>query len=128
VGESVYEQIAERVRGGAVDLVGVTITGGRKVTAAGPGHYRTPKRDIVSAVQVAVQNGEIKAASELDLWPTLRGEMESFTAEITQTGQDTYEARQGEHDDLVLALAMPLWLSDWRRRRPESIIPPSVSY
>lgn len=128
VGESVYEQIAGRVEGGAVELVGVTITGGKKVTAAGPNHYRVPKRDLVAALQVAVQNGKIKAASELELWPTLRGEMESFTAEITQTGHDTYEARQGEHDDLVLALAMPVWLSDWRRRRPESTIPPSVSY
>lgn len=127
VGESVYEQIAERVRGGAVDLVGVTITGGKNVTAAGPQHYRVPKRDLVAALQVAVQNGEIKAASELELWETLRGEMESFTAEITQTGHDTYAARQGEHDDLVLALAMPVWLSDWRRRRAESKIPPSVS-
>ena len=128
VGESVYEQIAERVRGGAVDLVGVTITGGKNVTADGPSHYRVPKRDLVAALQVAVQNAEVKAASELELWETLRGEMESFTAEITKTGHDTYEARQGEHDDLVLALAMPVWLSDWRRRRGDSTpIPPSVS-
>lgn len=128
VGESVYEQIAERVRDAAVELKSVTITGGKKVAPAGPGHYRVPKRDLVAALQVAVQNGEVKAASELELWETLRGEMESFTAEITQTGHDTYEARQGEHDDLVLALAMPVWLSDWRRRRGDSTpIPPSVS-
>jgi len=129
VGEAVYEQIAGRAGNGPADLVGVTITGGKKVTAAGAGHYRVPKRDLVAALQVAVQNGEIRAASELELWPTLRGEMESFTAEITETGHETYEARQGEHDDLVLGLALPVWLSAFKRRRLDSDpAPPSVSF
>jgi hypothetical protein len=128
VGEAVYEQIAGRVEGGAVEIDSVTITGGRKVTLAGPGHYRVPKRDLVAALQVAVQNGEIKAASGLELWGTLRDEMETFTAEITQTGHDTYEARQGKHDDLVLALAMPVWLSDWKRRHDTTPLPPTISY
>ncbi|MCS3676226.1 hypothetical protein GGP72_000122 [Salinibacter ruber] len=129
VGESVYEQIASRVEGGAVDLVGVTITGGKKVRPGGPNHYRVPKRDLVAALQVAVQNGEIKAASELELWDTLRDELESFTAEITETGHDSYEARQGEHDDLVLALSLPVWLSGWWRRRGNSTtLPPTVTF
>lgn len=129
VGEAVYEQIAERAEGGPADLVGVSITGGSKVTSAGPGHYRVPKRELVAALQVAVQNGEIRAASDLELWPTLRSEMESFTAELTEAGHDTYEARKGEHDDLVLALAMPVWMAEWARRRFNSDpSPPSVSY
>lgn len=55
--------------------------------------------------------------------------MEGFTAGITETGHDAYESRQGEHDDLVLALAMPVWLSDWQRRRSANSdqIPPSVT-
>ena len=129
VGEAVYEQIEDHAGGGPADLVGVSITGGRKVTSAGPGHYRVPKRELVAALQVAVQNEEIRAASELELWPTLRSEMESFTAEITETGHDTYEARQGEHDDLVLALALPVWLAEWKRRRFDPTPRPgTVSY
>ena len=129
VGEAVFEEIEDHAGGGPADLVGVTITGGKSVTSAGPGHYRVPKPDLVAALQVAVQNGEIKAASELELWPTLRGEMESFTAEITQTGHETFEARQGEHDDLVLALALPVWFSEWKRRRLNADPPPpSVSF
>jgi len=129
VGEAVYEQIEDHAGGGPADLVGVSITGGRKVTSAGPQHYRVPKRELVAALQVAVQNGEIRAASDLELWPTLRSEMESFTAEITETGHDTYEARQGEHDDLVLALALPVWLSEWKRRRFDPTPRPgTVSY
>jgi hypothetical protein len=117
VGEAVFEQIEDEAGGGPVELQGITITGGKSVTRAGPGHLRVPKRDLVAALQVAVQNEEIRAASELELWPTLRSEMESFTAEITETGHDTYEARQGEHDDLVLALALPMWLARRRGRK-----------
>jgi len=129
VGEAVYEQIEDEAGGGPAALVGVSITGGKSVTSAGPSHYRVPKRELVAALQVAVQNEEIRAASELELWPTLRSEMESFTAEITETGHDTYEARQGEHDDLVLALALPVWLSEWKRRRFDPTPRPgTVSY
>jgi len=117
VGEAVFEQIEDEAEGGPVELQGITITGGKSVTRAGPGHLRVPKRDLVAALQVAVQNSEIRAASDLELWPVLRSEMESFTAEITQTGHDTYEARQGEHDDIALALALPMWLARRRRGR-----------
>ena len=43
-------------------------------------------------------------------------ELKSFNYSIA-SGHLTHEARQGQHDDLVMAWAMALWLGQPRRRR-----------
>jgi hypothetical protein len=86
----------------------VTIHGGNVVTSAN-GEWRVPKRDLVAAVQVALQTGKLKIARRLPLAPLLIEELLNFRVTITETAHDAYEARQGKHDDLVLALAIALW-------------------
>jgi hypothetical protein len=43
-------------------------------------------------------------------WPILRRELLNFRPEVTRTGAETWNARSGEHDDLVLSLSMAVWL------------------
>jgi hypothetical protein len=43
---------------------------------------------------------------------TLVREARAFQMKISASGHDTYNARSGEHDDLLLAVAMPVW---WHR-------------
>jgi hypothetical protein len=38
-------------------------------------------------------------------------ELQDFQASFTQTGYAKFGARQGKHDDLVLACAIALWWS-----------------
>jgi hypothetical protein len=73
--------------------------------------YRVPKRDLVSALQAALQTGTLKIASSLELAEVLRGELLNFRIKINlATGHDSYEAwREGDHDDLVLAAALAVW-------------------
>ena len=37
------------------------------------------------------------------------GELQAFRVTLTARGRDTYAARSGEHDDLVLAVALAVW-------------------
>ena len=105
---------------GVKPLRAVSIHGGGGVTWEG-GFVRVPKRDLVSNLQVLLQNERIKFAAGLQHLPLLVSELENFKAKINiATGQDTYEAwREKEHDDLVLALALSCWeaertsSSDW---------------
>ena len=91
-------------------LIAVTITGGDTVSRDGT-DYRVPKRDLVSTLQVELQNDRLKIAEGLDLSAILVREMQNFRVKINiATGHDSYEAwREGDHDDLVLAVALALW-------------------
>ena len=84
--------------------------------------YRVPKRNLVSALQAALQTGALKIASSLELAEVLRQELLNFRIKINiATGHDSYEHwREGDHDDLVLAAAMAVWSA--RTPQPTMII------
>jgi hypothetical protein len=73
--------------------------------------YRVPKRDLVSVVQVVLETSRLRIAASLPLAKILHDELRNFKRNIDPvTAHDSYAAgRDGEHDDLVLAVAMALW-------------------
>jgi hypothetical protein len=70
-----------------------------------------------------MQNKQLKIAQEMPLAETLRKELLNFKVKINiATGHDSYEAwREGDHDDLVLAVAMPCWCGERYLRKVDSI-------
>jgi hypothetical protein len=90
--------------------VGVSITAGTTTTHEGR-EWRVPKRDLVSALSVALQEGTLKIAKQLPYAPDLAKEMQNFRVKIDpQTAHDSYASwREGEHDDLVLCVSLALW-------------------
>jgi hypothetical protein len=88
----------------------VRIHGGDAETCE-EGIYRVPKRNVVTALQVALQTGTLKISSALELAELLREELLNFRIKINiATGHDQYEHwRSGDHDDLVLAAALAVW-------------------
>ena len=90
----------------------ITITGGDQV-ARDRQDSRVPKRDLVGVVQALLQTGRLKIAPDLALTATLTAELMNFRATISAAGRDSYGAgqdwRDGNHDDLVLAVALAAW-------------------
>jgi hypothetical protein len=87
----------------------IQIVGGANVSNEN-GMTRVPKRDLVSVVQVGLQNRKLKIATSLQLAETLSRELQNFTVKITDAANDVYGAwREGTHDDLVLAVALAVW-------------------
>lgn len=87
----------------------IQIIGGSTVTKEGD-LTRVPKRELVSVVQVGLQNRTLKIAPELSEAATLSRELQNFQVKITDAANDTYGAwREGTHDDLVLAIALAVW-------------------
>jgi hypothetical protein len=86
----------------------IAITGGHKAHNEGAIWY-VPKRILVSTLQVALQAGTIQIASQLADAKVLANELQNFQLTFTEAANDTYEGRQGTHDDYVLAVAMALW-------------------
>ena len=113
VGRSVVDLfVKERLN---ASLYPITITGGDQVTREG-GYTRVPKRDLVGVVQVMLQTARLRIAAELPEAATLTRELQNFQVKITDAANDTYGAwREGTHDDLVLALALALWVGQTQR-------------
>ncbi len=85
-----------------------------------------PKRNLVSIVQVALQTDRLKIAPELPAAQTLVRELQNFQRKTTDAANDTYGAwREGTHDDLVLAVALGLYVG---KKRGEMMESPSYSY
>ncbi len=104
--------------------VAVTITGGEVETYENG--YRAPKRLLVTSAQVLLQQGRLKFAAELPLVGVLKQELLSFRVKIDAlTGHDSYGAwREGQHDDLVLALCLAAWWAE-KLTPGEGELPPS---
>jgi hypothetical protein len=98
-------------------LVRILITSGHKVTAA-PGGFHVPKRDLAGVLQSCAGSGRLKIADSLPEAVTLQKEIRNFSVKVTTAGHEVFEAlRSGLHDDLVLSVAMALWLGEAASRR-----------
>jgi hypothetical protein len=86
----------------------ITITSGNKVSER-PDGWSVPKKDLVSVMQVVLETKRIKILSTLKEASTLQRELSSFRMQITSSANETFNARQGEHDDLVLATSTAIW-------------------
>lgn len=95
---------------------GVVITGGRETTRHGPG-WSVPKGELVSKLQALLHAGQLRIAASLPDAAELTRELQDFRVRFTDAGNATFNAREGAHDDLVLALALAVFgLS-----RPEAV-------
>ena len=113
VGRPVWDLASDR----GLNPIGISITGGDSVTWLDDNRRaRVPKRDLISTMQIAAQNDRLKIAQGLKFGPTLAAELQSFKVKIDpRTAHDSYGAwREGEHDDLILAVAVALWLAEYR--------------
>jgi hypothetical protein len=96
-------------------IYGITLHGGDAVTRGAVAYsFRVPKRDIVSAVQLLLQQRRLKIARRLRFAEILLKEMANFRVQVSlETAHDSYSAwRSGDHDDLVLAVGLACWLGE----------------
>jgi hypothetical protein len=68
-----------------------------------------PKLILVSRLQALLHQGQLKIKRSLPEAEVLVRELQDFRVEYTANGNLTFNARQGQHDDLVLALAIACW-------------------
>jgi hypothetical protein len=90
----------------------ILITAGHKVSREGAG-WHVPKKELVSCLQALLQGRRLKVARGLHERQLLAQELENFRVKVTAAANETFGAwREGEHDDLVLAVALAAWLGE----------------
>jgi len=124
VGMPVVDMLAQAGLG----PIAITITGGNSVsTEWGDWNVQrisVPKRDLVSTVQVLLQNQRLRIAEALPEATTLRKELLAFKVKISLNAHDSYgnDWREAPHDDLVLAVALPCWYREWSNVHLDALI------
>lgn len=89
--------------------IGVMIHSGNVVKKTEYG-YNVPKRDIVAALTWAFESRTLKIPKGIDCLEDLINQLQNFKMKITKKGNDIYEAdREEDHDDLVIAIGLPVW-------------------
>jgi hypothetical protein len=96
------------------DISPVNITSGDRLHRTNS-TWNVPKHDLLSAVQVVLDRGELRLAHNLKQMGPLIRELTDFRSVTQSSGRIRLGADgSGEHDDLVIALA----LACWRAQRP----------
>ncbi|HWF12070.1 MAG TPA: hypothetical protein VG297_26560 [Bryobacteraceae bacterium] len=111
--------VVDMLRAGRMgcEIASVVISGGEKTTSGSGNRWTVPKRDLLTGVQVLLQRGELRIAPTLKEAGTLVRELTNVrmtpgNGGAMRMGADGF----GEHDDLVIALA----LACWRAVRPQN--------
>jgi hypothetical protein len=113
VGVAVVEMFRSALKpfGESVECYAVTITAGHAVTWTHRFNAHVAKIQLVGCIRAALESGRLKAPPGLEHAETLRRELQDFQIKVTDSAHETFSAREGAHDDLVLAVALPIWLS-----------------
>lgn len=109
---------------GVVDLmetkglrpIRLQITAGNEQTHEG-GIYRVAKTILISRLEAAMHSGELHVAAALTDAEALREELKDFKRHVAASGTNTWSAREGKHDDIVLAVSYGIW---WATSGPRS--------
>ena len=120
VGRAVVDLLRDAKAQGRLraNLKAVTITGGHAVSFADDGSFHVAKKHLVGALQVLFQSRRLRFARDLRLAEVFIKELNNFRVKMTAVGNETYEAwREGDHDDLVLAVAIAAWRGE-REKTP----------
>jgi hypothetical protein len=120
--------VADMFSHAGIPFTGVIITAGQtesqplSVDLNQPGHnYRSvPKVTLVSHVQALLHGGKLKIRQDLPEADTLVRELQDFKVSFSATGYMSFNAREGRHDDLVLALSIAIWAALRQKSGQES--------
>lgn len=96
-------------------IVPVTITFGGEDGPNGHGGHNVTKLGLVSRLQALMHTGTLHMPESLPLAKTFRRELLDFRVSYTAVGNATFGAREGAHDDLILAVALAVYGLDGGR-------------
>lgn len=112
VGQAVVDFLATRPLRATLERV--VITSGQQTTRGVSGAWHVPKKELVACLRALLPSRRLQVAAlpERDL---LIQELQRFRVKITAAARETFQAwRAGDHDDLVLAVALACW---WAERQ-----------
>jgi hypothetical protein len=113
VGRPVGELFAEA----GLKPIGVTITGGVSWHRETWDDWHVAKSLLVSLTQKFLSSERLLIAKSLPHATLLKKELRDFRVKISKSAHETYEAREGQHDDLLLSVCVALFVAEHPGRK-----------
>jgi hypothetical protein len=96
------------------ELVSVTVTAGQGAHKAAWDRWSCPRKDLAGAVQSVLQGRRLRIGKGLREAATLTRELAAFRMKQSSPTEETLDAwRERDQDDLVLAVALAMWLGEF---------------
>jgi hypothetical protein len=90
-------------------LVPTAITCGLAETQQADGSWHVAKVRLVGNLLVLMQSGRFVYATQTREIKAMIKELENFRYKYTEAGNQTFAAREGKHDDLIMGTALAAW-------------------
>jgi hypothetical protein len=120
VGRGIYESFVRELiqrRRLPVTLLPVQITTGSSQTYnEQDGSYNVAKKILISTALMAMNEGRLLFAKQAEEIEIIKDELRTYEEKVTAAGNTTSGAREGKHDDIVLAVAMGSWALEMAAR------------
>lgn len=122
IGRPVHDMFTE----GGLKPVGVSITAGENVSSVAGG-FHVAKIDLVGAVERTLDEERLQFAADLELRTAFEQELTAFRRRVKRETANISYGGELEHDDLVSAVALAVWLPEYHsRHRIEPLDPDLV--
>lgn len=90
--------------------VRIDIGSGKEAQKTSHNKWSVPKTLLIQNIDARLSTKELRISDKLSEAPALIEELENYQAKISSaTGYTSFNAREGKHDDLVLALGIALF-------------------
>jgi hypothetical protein len=106
-----------------VELVALSICAGDSVKYTEDGLHVSKCR-LITCLQVLLEQKRLVFAKDLAEAATLQRELSNYRVKVTQAANEVFNAREGQHDDLVLAVALAAF---WAERSAPDVPPVAIS-
>lgn len=111
VGRGVYDMFVQAQP--AAWLRPIVITGGHAIVEAEDRSLHVPKKELCSTMQAILNARRFVIAGGIPNGDVLKKELGNFKVKVTPAANETFGAwRDGQHDDLVLAVALATWVGE----------------
>jgi hypothetical protein len=79
--------------------------------------FHIAKSILVSTALAAMGEGRLRYTKQGKEVETVKNELRNFRTKVTAAGNETFLAREGQNDDILLAVTMAAWLLECDQRR-----------
>lgn len=109
--------VVDLLRENQLNVIALNITGGNQATWRVGKEVGVPKKELVSSLQVVLQNYRLKIASDLPFLDELKKEFLNFKARINTKANAQFNAASGYHDDIVMSISLATWYGEYASRK-----------
>lgn len=103
--------VAEDLIDAGLDPICVNLTGGLETNWKRRHLYSVPKEEAIITLDARLHHDRfpLTFSKHLAEGEAFKQEIDDFQRNVSGAGRMKYEARQGKHDDMVMALAIAVW-------------------